>query len=533
VSRSIVALSTALTLFVATFGCAGKNDEREGKAPATLVWGTQIEPGHLNPLVSTSGMATDLEQLLFLQLNEFGPPPDFDLVPALATRWELSDDGKVLTYYLREDVTWHDGRPTTARDVKYTYEMMVHPNVPYPSRQKLRLVTECEVVNDWTVRFHFSEPSWEPVFDTQFFVVPEHVLSSVAPTDMLTSDFSRAPIGNGPWKFKEWTRGQQIVFEANDASAVARPHFDRLVLRVIPEATTLLTELKTGTVDVYHRLPSRNFREIEADAAFEMHRVPDRTYVYLGWNHREPKYQDVRVRRALTMAVDRWSILEAFRDGFGTVIAAPIYEQHPMFNPNVEPYPYDPAESARLLDEAGWSARDADGFRTKDGKRFQIKLTLISGNEISEEMGTMVQAEYRKLGIDVTTEFFEWTVFIQKVNGKEFDATILARSVDLIFDPEEVFHSRAIDGKFNDVSFGDARVDSLIDLAKSTFDHEERKRIWWEFQEAMHDVEGITLLYTSETTYPVRRAKVAKSMADVRGGLYQITDWVPAGGGAE
>jgi peptide/nickel transport system substrate-binding protein len=331
--RSVRTSSASAVLAILSFvvigcGAPGGDGASQRAAPNTLVWGVQIEPGHLNPLVSTSGIATDLQHLLFMPLNAFGPPPEFDLRPILADHWEISDDRKTVTYFLRQDVVWHDGVPTTAKDVKFTYDMMIQPDLPYPQKQKLRLVEACEVVNEWTVRFHFSEPSWEPIFDTQFFVVPEHVLASVPPADMVTSSFSRKPVGNGPWKFVEWTRGQQIVLEANEAFASGRPGFDRLVLRVVPEATTLLTELKTGSIDVYHRLPSVRYREIANDPAFEVHRVPDRTYVYLGWNLRDPKYQDVNVRRALTMAIDRWAILDAFRDGFGTVIAPPPLAQY-------------------------------------------------------------------------------------------------------------------------------------------------------------------------------------------------------------
>src|SRR6185503_9464217 len=147
--------------------------------------------------------------------------------------------------------------------------------------------------------------------------------------------------------------------------------------------------------------------------------------------------------------------------------AVPLYAEHPDFDANVKSLPFDPAAAAQLLDEAGWTARDKDGIRIKDGQRFEFQFHLISGNTISEEISTMVQAEFRKLGILVSSGSMEMTVYLEKLHKKEFDATILARRVDLVYDPESVFHSRAIKGQYNDVSFSSPAIDRLIDRAKS------------------------------------------------------------------
>lgn len=236
--RAQAVLLCALPLLCAA--CSGKRSD-QAAPPSTLVIGVSAQPDHLDPLVAGSAFAVDLCDLLFLRLAYYGPPPDYDYAPVLAESWELSDDRKTLTYHLRHDVTWSDGVPTQAKDVAFTFARAKDPSVPYPNRSKLRKIEACEALDDWTVRFRFSEPSWEPVSDTDLHIVPEHLLASVPPADLLTCPFDRSPVGNGRWKLREWVRDERVVLEANDACALGRPVYDRVVFRVIPEETTMRT----------------------------------------------------------------------------------------------------------------------------------------------------------------------------------------------------------------------------------------------------------------------------------------------------
>lgn len=515
-------------------GCGGEHPDggKGGPAPSTLVIGVSSQPDHLNPLVAGTAFGVDLCNLLFLRLAYWGPAPEYALEPVLAEDWELSEDRLTLTYHLRHDVTWSDGVPTTAHDVAFTFERARDPAVPFANRSLLRLIESCTAPDDWTVVFRFSRPSWEPVWSTAFHVVPRHLLQDVPPGEMDTCAFDRAPVGNGRWKLHEWVREERLVLEANDACALGRPVYDRVVFRFIPEETTLRTELLTGGVDLYDRHPNKWYREDSQRPDLRFTRMSDKGYVYIGWNLLNPRFRDSRVRRALTLATDRPTILTAFRGGFGQVAAIPTFAENPDFDPDVKPLPFDPDSAARLLDEAGWTGRDPDGIRTKDGMRLEFTYMLIAANEISEEIATMTQAEFRKLGIGVKSESFEWTVYIGRLRKKDFDATVLARRGDLLFDPEDVFHSRAIDGQYNDVSFGDAVTDSLIDLAKSTADRAERRAIWARFFEEFHRIHPVTVLYVSETSYPVRRDRVAKSPIDLRGPFHQLHLWEPVRAGS-
>jgi peptide/nickel transport system substrate-binding protein len=520
----------ALGLLLVAAGCTERDaPPARAEPPKTLVWGTAVHPDHLNPVVAASGLAVDLCDLLFLRLVDFGPPPALELEPVLARSWELSEDATVLTYTLRRDVVWEDGVPTTAHDVKFTFDTISNTEVPYPRRSAIRKIQACEVIDDWTVTFRFSEPSWEPLFDTRFHVVPKHLLESVPPTEMMTNPFDRSPIGNGRWKFVEWTAGNELVFAASETSALGRPQFDRIVFRMVPENNTLRAALLSGGVDVYHRYPSAFYVEDRERTDLAFAHFSDRTYVYIGWNQRNPLFVDPRVRKALTYATDRGTIIRAFRAGLGTVMAVPMYAGHPDVNPDVQPLPFDPAEASRLLDKAGWRDRDEDGVRTKDGRRFEFTFLLIANNQISEEIATMAQAEYAKLGISTKTEFLEFAVYLERVDKKEFDAIVLARGGEFIFDPEDIFHSRGIEGRYNDISFSDEEIDRLIDLAKSTRDRTERRKIWWKFQERLHEVHPITVLYAGDAIYPVRRDAVENPVMDVRGPFYRLHEWRPAG----
>jgi len=518
-------LVLALTLCAAA-ACA-PGGERAAGVPQTLVWGVNSQPDYLNPALVGSGFARQICDLLFLRRCEEGPPPELAFEPLLAESWELGDDGRSITYRLRRDIRWHDGAPTTARDVKFTFDLLANPEVPYTQRGRIRQISSCEVLDDWTVRFRFSGPAWEPNYATAFHVLPEHLLAGVAPTEIESAAFNRSPVGNGRWRFREWVRESRLVLEADPETPLGRPHFDRVVFRFIPEDITLRTELLTGGVDVFHRYPHRFYVEDRTNPDLEFLSIPDGSYVYIGWNLRDPLFTDARVREALTLATDRQAVIDAFRAGFGRIVDAPVFDEHPDFNPNLVPTPYDPARAAELLDEAGWTARDPDGVRTKDGRRFEFTYTLIANNPISEEIATMTQEAYGKLGIAVHTEFIEWTVFLEKISAKDFEAVVLSRGNDLVLDPEDTYHSRAIEGRYNSISFADPTVDSLIDLAKSLPDRAERRKVWWRYQEVMQQLHAITPLYTGEALYPVRRDKVARAVMDVRGPMVLLHEWLP------
>jgi peptide/nickel transport system substrate-binding protein len=529
-----LALAAAALLLVS---CAAK-ERRESAAgegaaadsvgpPKTLVWGLSVQPDLLNPLLSTASIATEINDLVFLKLTDFGPPPAHEFVPSLAKSWSLSEDGRMLTYELRDDIRWEDGRPTTAKDVVFTFECMTNPDIAYPRKSFLRKIESCTAAGDWMVSFRFKETPTEPVFETQFHVLPEHILRKILPADLPSSLFNRAPVGNGRWRVTEWVSDEKLVLEAME-SPLGRPSFDRIVFRVIPEDNTLRTELLTGGVHVYHRFPSRFYREDAVNPALSFQKFSDRTYTYIGWNHKSPLFQDVRVRKALTMAVDRETIVKAFRDGFGQVAAVPLYAEHADYNPKVKPLPFDPKAAAQLLDEAGWASRAKDGIRMKDGRRFEFTFHLISGNTISEEIATMLQQEFGKLGIGVSSNSMEWTVYLDKLHKKDFDATILARRGDFIYDPEAVFHSRSIEGQYNDISCSIPELDRLIDLAKSIPDREERRKVWWQFQETFARETPVTILYIGDALYPVRVDAVENPAMDLRGALVRVHEWRPA-----
>jgi peptide/nickel transport system substrate-binding protein len=499
-------------------------------SPKTLVWGMAVQPDLLNPLLSTSASAREINDLVFLRLTEIGPPPAHDPEPLLATSWELSGDGLELRYRLRPDVTWEDGMRVTARDVAFTFQRMADPGVAYPNKTTIRKIAACEAIGDSIALFRFHERSAEPITETRFHVLPAHLLEGTPIPELATCAFNRAPVGDGRWRVREWTHDERIVIEARDDTPLGRPHFDRIVFRIVPEDNTMRSDLLSGGVDVVHRYPNRFLREDERNPALTFLRIPDRTYTYVGWNLKNPLFQDLRVRTALTLAIDRRTIVDAFRDGYGEVVAVPLYPEHPDFHPKIEPLPFDPARAAALLDEAGWKAKGADGVRVKDGRRFELTLLLISGNTISEEIATLMQEEYAKLGIVVKSQAYEMTVYLDKLHAKDFEATILARRVEFVYDPESVFHSRAIEGQYNDVSFASPTIDALIDRAKSIPDRGQRRQVWWEFQEAFARELPITVLYVGNALYPVRKDAVQDPVMDARGALVRVHEWHPAGG---
>jgi peptide/nickel transport system substrate-binding protein len=211
----------------------------------TLVIGTIGDADSLNDLTSTAISGSDVIGLLFLQLTRTNP--DFSHAPSLAESWEFSEDHLELTFHLRDDVFWHDGVKTTAHDVKFTFEKQRDPNIGYSAIKWKQFIKECVVLDDYTVKFVFERVYPYQLMDAVVgAVLPKHILEKVSDEEMVSTDFNRNPVGNGPYRFKEWKAQQYIEVEANENYFAGRPPLDRILFKVVPDQENLVLQLKNG-----------------------------------------------------------------------------------------------------------------------------------------------------------------------------------------------------------------------------------------------------------------------------------------------
>jgi peptide/nickel transport system substrate-binding protein len=497
----------AFTLLLALWlgvACGRAEKEQPGTTPGgetapangdLLIVGTTADVDALNFLTLTTLTAQEVVGQIFWPLAEINP----DLLtfsPALADSWEFSPDSLSITFHLNPKAKWHDGVPFRADDVVWSMGACQDQKIAWSSIRWLDRIKKVAAVDSVTVRMDFTERYPYQLMDaTVCRPTPKHLLENIKPEQMRDAPFNQQPVGNGPFKFKAWTREQSVELTANQDFFRGRPHLDGIVWRIIPEWTSLITQLVNGNIDLVTGIQPTFYQQLEADPDLQMYSAPGRRYVYLAWNLKDPLFEDRNVRRALTMAIDRQSIIDALLYGQGKVMNGPILDILWAYDPNLRPIPYDPEGARKLLEAAGWKDTNGDGLLDKGGKPFRFELLTNADNTLRVDITVAIQSQLKKLGIDARPRGMEFVVFTQKLQNKDFQAAVAGWNSGIKVDLTDLWHSKSIEDKFNFISYTNPVVDSLNDVGIAEFDTEKAKRIWSEAQQIVADDAGYTFLF--------------------------------------
>ncbi|HEX6559924.1 MAG TPA: ABC transporter substrate-binding protein, partial [Longimicrobiales bacterium] len=426
---------------------------------------------YANGLLSGERNSQDIiRNALFLPLLRYDE--HLQLAPLLATSWAMSGDTAVVLK-LRNDVHWHDGVKTSAYDVEFTYRYGKDPRTGYPNGDYWVGWNQAQVIDSFTIRFSIA-PQPDALANLPWIpIMPRHLLEKIKPEDLKKADFNLKPVGNGPFRFVEYRPNDRWVFEANrdfPAGLGGRPRLDRVVFRIIPDETAQEAELISGSVDLTPVRPDRA-AALAGRPGLRSINKPGRQFAFIGWNTRRPPLDDARVRRALTMAIDRERILKVVRAGLGEVAAGPVPGFHWSSDPTVKPLPFSPDSARALLSAAGLEDRNADGkLDLPSGKTFRIELKVPSNNRQNAEIGEMIRYDLSQVGVDVLVRRLDFNTLIADVTSPErkFDGVMMAWENDFRLVLHDMFHSRAIDNPFQFASYRNPEVDSLLDVVEST-----------------------------------------------------------------
>jgi peptide/nickel transport system substrate-binding protein len=476
--------------------------------------------------------------------------------PSLAIAYpEVSDDHRIYTFTIRDGVKWHDGHMFSADDVLFTVKAAMVPSVDASAFRASLPLAGVELVGRNRIRFRMKEPYWlnDEALAANIVPVPKHiydpagvldryrledVLAPQAASDPVLKAFgedfnnhaaNRNPLGTGPFRLAKWQTGQEIVLLRNEEYWGEKPHLEKVVYKIIPDATTALTALKSGELDFIPRLLPIQFHEQTSGPAFE-ERYAKATYevpqlAYIGWNEARPFFADKRVRQALTLLIDRPKIIEVVRGGMGTIAASPFPLGSPDFHPMIHALPYDPQRAAQLLDEAGWIDHNGDGVRDKGGVEFKFEIVASNSNAAANALIGILQDELGKAGISVTARRLDSAALQNTLRDQKADAAITGWISPLLFDPYQVLHSSAARNRgLNYFNFRNSEADSIMERARTEFDPEKRKRLYWRFQEIFLEEQPYTLLYYPQeaAAYHVRFQNI--HFLRQRPG-YDITQW--------
>ncbi|HUP00539.1 MAG TPA: ABC transporter substrate-binding protein, partial [Gemmatimonadota bacterium] len=373
----------------------------------------------------------------------------------------------------------------------------------------------------------FDERYMYQVLDANVcYPLPEHILGDVPLAEMENHAIARAPVGNGPFRFVSWTPGQEVVLEANLDFFRGRPHLNRVTFQIIPEPTTLATQIQNGTIDLWPRFSHTFYPQLEQDADVEVHSYPGRSYTYLAWNTQDPLFDTKEVRQALTLAIDRGQIVEALLYEQGTVGTQPLISTIWAHDPTIEPYPFDPDRAREMLEAAGWVDANGDGIREKDGQPFRFDLSTNAENTLRVDIVTILQQQLRQVGIDVRPNTLEFNTFIDRLLDKDFQAAVGGWSVGIKAELTPLFGSGEL---FNFVSADNPQLDPLIEQAEVERDREAAKRLWARAQRIIIDEAYYSFLFQQNDLHVIAQRFQGADM-NAYGWGYNLEEWfVPEG----
>jgi peptide/nickel transport system substrate-binding protein len=516
---------------------SGCNGDRPGIGPigdpeagGTGVVAVTSDFQAFNPVTNTALVTMEvINFMLFTPLVQFDR--NLEPEPALAESWEMDEQG--VTFRLRSDLRWHDGQPVTADDVQFTFELAKNPETASLLESAyLTMIREARVLDPQTIRFEFVAPHSDPMQAFWWAPLPRHLVGDVAPAQLAQAPFNRQPVGNGPFRFVSWDAGQQATFAANEdypQGLGGRPYLDRIVFRVVPEATTRLTEILTGAIDVNYSLLPDEAQQVQAQRGVELINYPGREFLYVGWNNEREPFRDPRVRQALTMGIDRQGLIDALMFGFAEPAAGMIASWSPA-DPGLDPMPYDPDGARQLLQQAGWTP-GADGIMRREGQ--PLRFTLLSSEDrLRQDLTVVIQQQLRQIGVDVQVRAVEFQTLLQQHREREYEAVIAGWSLDNFrVDPSPLFSCAEAQriGSPNRAGYCNPDADRMIEAGLRETNESRAQEIWGEFSRILQRDQPITFLAWPEQLSAVH-ARLQGVEMDVRGKLLTAPQWwIPAG----
>jgi peptide/nickel transport system substrate-binding protein len=496
----------------------------EPKNPYFLTEGSIGDAKRLNPLLATDGASANIASLVFNGLVKYDK--NIQLVGDLAESFEVTPDCLSVGFTLRKGVKWHDGAEFTGEDVLFTYKAITDPDVVTPYKTDFEPVKRVELVDPYTVRVSYERPFSPGLASWGMGMLPKHLLQG---KDFNTDPFNRAPVGTGPFRFREWVTGQKIVLDANAEYFEGKPDMQGYIYRIIPDGATMFLELQALNLDMMGLNPTRYVRQTDTPffkKEFNRFKYPALSYTYMGYNLNDSRFSDRRVRQAIAHAIDKQAILTGVLLGLGKPATGPYIPESWAYDPSVQDIPFDPERAKVLLAEAGWKDTDGDGILDKDGRAFSFTILTNQGNEERQKTAEIIQQYLSKVGIKTEVRVLEWQSLLHNfIDKKQFEAIILGWGVGLDPDLYPIWHSsQTKEGEFNFVSYKNATVDRLLIRGRESCSFEERKKIYHEIHRLIAEDQPYLFLY-----YPMALPVIHKRFKGVEpspiGITYNLPKW--------
>jgi ABC-type transport system substrate-binding protein len=428
----------------------------------------------------------------------------------------VMEHNPVLVFQLRKGVQFHDGHEFDSGDVLFTYRSIMNPRNASPRTSDYEPVKSAEVLGKYQIKFVYKRLFSPAINAWMMGMLPEHLLNAKAlqreardknlndeqikDFNLRDSDFNRNPVGTGPFIFKEWKGDQFIRLVRNEDYWEGPPEYSEYVMRIITDALTQEMEFYSGAADNYGVLPHQVAR-LKTNPKYQSFSSVGLFYSYIGYNLRKPLFHSPEVRKALGMAIDVDQIIKYVLYNEGERVTGPYPKITDWYDHDVQPISYDPEGALRILNNLGWK-KNEDGWLEKDGKLFEFNLITNSGNPIRKSIMSIVQNNWRKIGIQCNTQVFEWAVFLKDfVNPLKFDALVLGWSMGTDPDLYQLWHSsQAGPNQLNFVGYQNPEADRLIVAIRQEYDKAKQIEMTRQLHRMIARDQPYTFLYVRKAT---------------------------------
>lgn len=498
-----------LILAFVLFQSCQEKGASSNKGKSSLSYNLQSEPSTIHPFNATDGYsqrlftyACDRLMIRDLDTNEWEP--------ALAESWEISKDKKTFTFKLREGLVWHDGKPLTVEDIKFSFDGIFSPDFSAASKRPYyENINSPEILDSRTIRFTAKDDyfgNFDEIGD--LLIVPKHFYGNKE----LKKEHNKNLVCSGAFKVAKYEKGKRFVLEQNpdwwgrkDPKYSEFWQFKRFVLRFIKENNVELESFKKGDIDfigmnaeMYMTQTSGPEWGKKINKVKTSNKSP-KGYSYVAWNLKNPILADKKVRKALSMLYNRQLAMDKFELGVSAHADGPIPVSSEYHSPNLKPATFDPPGALKLLRENGWKDTDGDGILDKvlNGQKTQLSFTILAPSEDYTKYVTIYREDAKKMGVEINIKNIEWNSLVKLIDEKKFDGIQMAwggGNVDI--DLKQIWHTSSIDGGSNFISYSNSEVDRLIDLSRKTFEKSKRLPILQKASEIIASEDPYLFMFT-------------------------------------
>jgi peptide/nickel transport system substrate-binding protein len=559
-NRSLLSILILSAILGIVAGCKDKKS-----LDRALVVRQLADPDMLNPLNFKSDNARVINELIFGGINSMEMKCEYELVPFLTKQLGIVSDitegefagGMKIEYEIREEAKWDNGEPVTANDYVFTIKTILNPKtncehlksfyswigdvVIDPANPKKYIVYSKEKyfkIEEFAAYAIIPEYNYDPKKIMRNFSIRDLADDTKREELKLNSDinafaaefnsekFQRDPksiSGLGPYTLESWTTGQEVTLKRKDnwwgdqfkdeRQFWAYPK--KIKFKIINDQNTALTALKDDGLDIFYGIPAKEFMDLDQNREFKNKFRTDKkdilAYTFLYFNLRNKKFQDIKVRKAITHAINRKKINDAINNGESVLTESFVHPTQKAYNKTLKPYEFDLKLANQLLDEAGWIDTDGDGIRDKeiDGQRVPliVNFKYNAGNEQRKNTALIIQEDFVKIGISMQIEAKEWSVYIQELDKHQFEMTYAAFAIPpRMADPRQTWHSEnTVPGADNKSGWGGPASDKIIEEIGRELDVDKRKQLYMTLQQMIHDDMPVIFLFAPKNRLALSR----------------------------